>query len=508
MKKLVALFLTSAIALSTAACGNQKETLSETSSVDLSGEIGGEITVSCFDSALYKNYLEEAAKAFEAKYPGTKVNVEAFSPMPEMRTTTTEDGKNVSVMTKTKEDDSSSSDYINKINTELMSGGGADILAMDVLPYYKYAENGQLEDLKQYMEEDQNFNASNYRQNIMEGVQYKGRQYIFPMSYSFQYLSYDTTLLNEEAKEKIAQKDAFTYEELTEIAFNSFQKEKGEGNTSKMYNIFDTEKMFLTFLKEYYKEIINIEERTANFTDGIFTQILETAKAYGENGYVTESMGSLENGGNKNTQANKMVERMDAGQEELPRYFYQAIDQTMLVQEFNDLKSGKIVFAMNSMLGNTEDNEIAGLLSNHQGEITFDLGLGFGLNTNSQNKKTAWEFIKFLASEEMQTSMNLMGRPINNKAVEEKAKLEITGQLFKPEENAGIEELTEEQEQTYQEYLAVLNKFADQLNTFLIQDSMINEMIYTEIRHFFDGTKTAEEVAQTLQNQVELYLNE
>ena len=108
----------------------------------------------------------------------------------------------------------------------------------------------------------------------------------------------------------------------------------------------------------------------------------------------------------------------------------------------------------------------------------------------------------------MQTSMNLMGRPINNKAVEEKAKLEITGQLFKPEENAGIEELTEEQEQTYQEYLAVLNKFADQLNTFLIQDSMINEMIYTEIRHFFDGTKTAEEVAQTLQNQVELYLNE
>ena len=36
------------------------------------------------------------------------------------------------------------SDYINMINTELMSGCGPDILAMDILPFYEYARNGPL----------------------------------------------------------------------------------------------------------------------------------------------------------------------------------------------------------------------------------------------------------------------------------------------------------------------------------------------------------------------------
>lgn len=502
MKKFIALFLTSAIAFSTVACGNQKEIVSESeniqdqptsliSLVDLSGEIGGEITVSCFETGMYKNYLEEAAQAFEEKYPDAKVNIEAFSSMPEQRTTTTEDGKKVSVITKNKEDDNSRIDYINQINTELMSGSGADILAIDVLPYYKYAENGQLEDLNQYMEADQDFDDSDYRKNILEGTQYKGGQYIFPINYSFQYLNYDATLLDEEAQEKMNQKDTFTYEELTEIAFDSFQAQKGKEQSSKMYNFLDGVGMFQAFFKEHYNEILNIEERTANFTDGTFAQILETAKAYGENGYINES-----------------IDKLEIDKDARPRYFYQTSDQMMLLQEFNNPSSAKIMLATNSVIGNTEDCEISGLLSNEQGEVAFDLRQGYGMNTNSQNKKTAWEFIKFLASEEMQTSMNLMGRPINNKAGEERAKLEITGQLFRPEENTGTAELTEEQEKIFKEYSETLNGFADQLNTYLIQDSVINEMINGEVRQFFDGRKTSEEVAETLQSKVELYLNE
>jgi len=222
MKKFSALVLTSIIAISTVACVNRNET----ASTNITEKIGGEITVSCFESALYKNYLEEAAKAFEKKYPGTKVNIETFSLMPEVKTSATEDGRKASVITIGNDDDMSKIDYINKINTELMSGGGADLLAMDVLPYYKYAEKGQLEDLKKYMEEDQEFIPSNYLQNIVDAVQYKGRQYLFPISYSFQYLSYDTTLLDKKAQDQLAQKDTFTYEELTEIAYNSFQNQK------------------------------------------------------------------------------------------------------------------------------------------------------------------------------------------------------------------------------------------------------------------------------------------
>ncbi|MBE6904899.1 MAG: hypothetical protein E7476_01270, partial [Ruminococcaceae bacterium] len=106
MKKIMAFVLALTLTFTLAACGGTGEagipsgaednSTDETSGqVSLSGEIGGEITISAYDTMQYKAFLEDAAKLFEENYPGTRVNVETFSTMPEIKTSGQGDKKMV-----------------------------------------------------------------------------------------------------------------------------------------------------------------------------------------------------------------------------------------------------------------------------------------------------------------------------------------------------------------------------------------------------------------------------
>ena len=157
------------------------------------GKIEGEITVSAYESWNYKNFLEDAARSFEAAYPGTSVKVEIFSAMPEVRTGG--DGDNQMMMVQVQNDPQSRAYYISRVNTGLMSGGGADIFAMDILPLHKFVQNKVLENLDMYMEADPGFNRSDYRQNILSALNYKGGTWFLPLDYSFNYYAYDASLV-------------------------------------------------------------------------------------------------------------------------------------------------------------------------------------------------------------------------------------------------------------------------------------------------------------------------
>lgn len=501
---LILSFLMSATACSSGANSNSSEIqgdVNEPGSSEkvtelLEGEISGVIDVSCYDSAIYKSYLEEAAKAFEAKYPGTKVNVSSFSEAPDVKT-----GENTKVITMTI-DEKSQNDYISRINTELMTGEGADVLAMDILPYYKYAENGQLEDLSLYMEQDEDFNKDDYRQNILDAVSYKGGQYIFPLDYSFDFISYDKTLLDSGAQNNFNPYDGYTYDQLAEMGQNSFDEHNSKNPDSpvKMFSHSGgsggNSSIFNQLLNLSYDNFVDIENRTANFNDGTFTDLLKKAKVYEDKGYLNASM-------KKGAPGVEDMMKQNASND----YIFKTVKDTMLLQAFDDsTKKGVVNVGGGGIFA--KDDEIAGILMNDDKEVVFDFGQAYALNSNSDNKKTAWEFIKFLASEEMQSSFYIIGRPINNNANLEKARQQITGELFSTENNSGSSELNEKQTEIYNSYMDAINKYSDMLNKYMLEDTVINQMINSEVKYFFDGSKTAEEVAEIVQSKVELYLNE
>ncbi|MEJ8546216.1 ABC transporter substrate-binding protein [Brevibacillus borstelensis] len=506
MKKGLSTLCIAALVLSLTACSTAQtaDTPSQknTGQDVLSGEIRGEITVSAYETFRYKNFLEEAAKAFEQKYPGTKVNISTFSKMPEVKTSG-DDDKKMTIMTKG-DDSQARVDYINKINTELMSGRGADVLGIDVLPWYKYAQSGQLEDVSKYMDTDPAFNLSDYRGNILQATRYKDGQYIFPLDYTFNYFAYDSSLFTEEQQKQLQMDDTFTYENLIGIGASTYKEvSRNTEKPIKMFG-FDERDIFRKLLQENYKDLIDIEQRKVHINGGKFAKLLESVKEYAEKDYLKPSTA---------TGTQITLDSLQKNKDE--QYFYKVKNNFSLLQHFN--KNSRKMAMMDSgqsSSGNEDNDKIAGLSANSDGKVSFSYNQAYAINSNSANKRTAWEFIKFLASEEMQTSLQLSlnGLPINNNARSEKAKLSVTGELYSammsPQENTGGGELTDEQMEIYNKYIKTVDRFSDLINSFPVTDTTIESMINAEIENFFNGSKTADEVADILQSKIELYLSE
>ena len=514
MKRVIALICSAVLMLSVTACGSKKEgvsgnqgldtgnnktaqTSSGTSNIDsvLSSEITGEITVYCYDPVRDKQLLEEAAKAFEEEYPGTKVNVEAFAAMPEVKTQE-ENGKTMKLMTQG-DDSQSKNDYINKVNTELMSGKGADVLTLDVLPFYKYAENEQLENLQAYMDQDPDFNRDDYRSNIFDAISDEKGQYILPIGYSFNYFAYDSSLFDDNAQAALLAVEQLSFEQIIELGKESFSTVNASASEPiTMFGYTDGMRqmpsMFSELFSESYSNFVNIKDKKANFTDGMFVDLLNTIKEYGEVGYLKRSVG-----GN----SPMTPEMFEKNRQE--KYFFKKKDSMSLLNEFNKNSNIRI---MSGNTGDDSNDKVCGIQTNDKRETPFSFTQAYGINTNSTNKQTAWAFIKFLTSEKVQESTSLMGLPININAFLEKTKLSITGALYSPD-NAG-KELDESGKAIFDSYVASIERYTSLLNTFLMKDATIDNIVNTEVRNYFEGTKSAEEVAEILQNKVSLYLNE
>jgi multiple sugar transport system substrate-binding protein len=505
MKKIMAFVLSLTLTASLAACGGGGATsdksgqsnnaglniVPSTAEMSLSGEVGGEITVSAYDTMQSKTFLENAARLFEEKYPGTKVSVETFSTMPEIKTSEQEDGEMLIV--DIQDDPQSRQDYINKVNTSLMSGEGADILLMDVLPVHKYADSGQLENLDAYMDADPDFNRADYLEKILDATRYKGGIWFLPLDYTFNYYAYDTTLLP--GASGFGTGSAFTVEQLVELAENSFD------GSSKLFNLPDYNKrsggMWSSLLAENYTSFVDLENKKANFSDGRFAALLETVKLYSAQGYIPEGATG---------QAEPGAMMQGPGENATDRFFFKPKNVSNLIALFTrNLGMGMTAMAEGDTMAIGENDEIAGIAAAADGSTPFAYEQAYGINANSRNKETAWAFLKFLLSEEMQLSSNLRptSLPILNSAREKKMENMLTSMLAQQGQS-----LNEAQLEAIAKYNEAVKQLSGQIDAYVMRDTVVDDMIAAEVEYFFEGSKTAAEVADVLQNKVDLYLNE
>ena len=581
MKRLLVLFMIIMLALGLTACGGGADSTSGGGANGqggeaLNGDVAGEITVSCFETMMHQTLLEEAARLFEAKYPGTKVNIESFSAMPEIKTA--QQGDMFVSAIEMKDDPAARADYISKVNTALMSGSGADILATDVLPLYKFADNGQLVDLKTFMEADSQFSLNDYRTNILDALTYKGGLWYVPLEYSFDYYTYDSTLIGRKEAD-FGTSSAFSTGQLVDLAAPQFD------GSSKIFNMTGYIRggggmisgLYARMLQEQYSALVDTEKREAHFTDGGFAQMLDSLKEYEQMGYVSEGVSAK-------MDPERIMMGSDGPPQPTERFFFKPKNNANLQQEFTrnlGRRMNMMMMSVGSAMGIEDDDLIAGIAANAQGQIPFTFQHGYAINSASKNQQTAWAFIKFLLSEEMQlsTALNAFYLPIHNEARAKKIELVMSGAFFggglgfggppgggrmqgqgqprtpgqgqpvmqgenpeqeqppgqgqpiiqgeQPEQGQdqptinvqdtdqaqpGMEfelpEMDDQMREALAQWQEASEQLSEQINTYTIHDSVIDDMINAEVQYFFDGVKTAQEVAATLQSKVELYLNE
>ncbi len=508
MKKRIALGCIFVLIFSLAGCGQSKEASVEQL---LEEELSGEITVSCYDPMSHKEFFEKAAKSFEEKHPGTNINVETFAEMPEIKTS--EDSK-IAVVTVSKEEDSQErADYIGKINTELMGGGGPDLLAMDILPFYKYADGGLLENLQNYMDADKDFAVQDYRSNIIEAMKYKGGQYLMPLDYRFDYIGYDSSLLRGDDESRLkAIADRISYNALFQIEKDSFLQENSDSSEPvRMLGMPADQIMLEELMRCDYNEYIDFENRKVSLNDGRFASLLESVKQYGADGYLrpvtsADQLGSDDSGVSFDMSA---LEKMRS-----EKFFFKSKSHYSLKEEV--LRAERVADGFKSFgfgggisSGDERNDRVLGLLSGNNGNKAFEYFNALGINSNSSNKALAWAFLKYLLSEEIQSDPQTMfiGLPVNNAAREELASKMIANN-YGDEAPSEADKLTTEQKNLINRYGDTVESLSDTLNYWPIQDDTIKEMIRQETDRFFNGSSSSGEVAEALQKKIELYLNE
>ena len=456
-------------------------------------KIEGSITVSAYDTMLYRGFLEEAARAFEELYPGVKVNIDTFSAMPEMRTGG--QGNMQVTAVQSQNDPQGRQDYLSRINTNLMSGSGADLYAMDIIPLHKFYESGSLENLDQYMEKDPGFNKSDYRQNILDAVRYHNGTWFLPLDYTFSYYTYDSTLIPADIAKNFGPDKAYNAADLLKIGIPLYN------GTYQLFNLTDFLRgpggMFNALLNESIRSYVNLENKKPNFVDGSFAEMLNSIKNNADSGYIPSGVTSQRDAGS-------IMQQGLANQTD--RYYFKLNGIVNLMSQFTRGAGMLIKMAMmGTALGIDDDDLIAGIEANTDGSVPFKFNQGFGINSQSKNKAAAWAFLKFLLSKEMQLSTNFtaQGLAINNEARAEKAELTLATAV---RSIGGV--LNDQQREALKDYNAAAEALSDKINTYVIQDSSINDMITQEVQYFFNGTRTADEVARVLQNKADLYLSE
>jgi len=501
VKKFFALVLSAAMVVSLVACGGGGQSAPEPPDMSSDQPLTGEITVSAFDSMSAESFLREAAALFEDMHPGTTVNIETFSAMPEMRTATTADGAQVTVM-QIEDDPQARTDYINRISAQLMAGGGPDILAMDVLPIDRFARSGFLEDLSAYMKADPDFNHDDFRTNIFDAAKLDGGLWFVPLGYSFEYHAFDSTLIPPAQAAAFGPGNAVSFAGLMEIG-----AELHDGSAP----LFDQPEfaafggpagrrggVFRSLLSDGFESFVDLENRTAHLDDGRFAELLTSTRENAQRGLFPPAItGTLDI---------EQMMRIRSDEQPTERVFFKTHHSGMLQMDFlRGLGESQMMMFGGGMGTITDDDQIAGIAADNAGNVPFRFTQGYAINSNSQNKRLAWEFVKFLLSEEMQaspTSMR-MGTPVRLSAVQPQAEMFFSG-MFGGQPG----EMSPEVEAAMHAYLEAHRQMADQINTFTFRDAIIDDMITAEVALFFDGSKSADEVAAALQSRVGLYLSE
>ena len=469
--------------------GNNRAASTGPDAAFFSRPIRGEITVSAYESMSYRNFLVEAGRAFEARYPGTKVNVETFSAMPEVRTSN--QGNYTMSISERQDTPEGKSDYLNRINTNIMSGTGADIFAMDVIPLHKFIESGTLENIEPYMNGDPGFNRADYRQNILEALRYRGGTWFLPLDYIIQYYAYDATLVPARIAAGFGVDKTWSAEELFRLGIPLYD------GSYRLFNALDFVNggggMFYQLLSENMARYVNLDTGRSNFNDGGFARLLTSVSSYAQQGYIPRGITASQDA------SQLMLQVMS---EPTDRFFFKLNFPIYLVTQFGRNAGIRLMMATGGTAQSiTSDDEIAGIQANADGTVPFRYNMAFGINSQSRNKETAWAFLKFLLSKEMQLSTNPYIYSLNNEARKEKAEL-VFSQMF-PSRT-----LNEQQRQALDAYKAAVEKLSDSINTYTVQDTSISDMILAEAQYFFNGTRSADEVARVLQSKAGLYLSE
>lgn len=362
---------------------------------------------------------------------------------------------------------------MNAYNEAVLNGEVADLVNVDWSQYKSLARKGMYADLNELMDNDADINREDYFENVLDAYEVDGKLYAMPLAFGVTTLVGKASMWGEEP--------GVTMEELTE-KMNTLPKD-----VALMDMMSKRQWVFLN-LQGTIGNFVNWETGECSFDSEEFITILETANNFPEEyDYESDTMGTPEK-----IQAGKVLLYGDSWHEVTGYQVTKAI--------FND-----------------EITAIGYPGVDGNGALIQNMGSLFAISAQSEHQEGAWEFVKYMISEDYQKNYVRWYNPIHKAAFDMHMESAMEAEFYTDENGEKVESpkmtygwdnfevsvyaATQEEVNEYREILegaTVLASYEEEIMT------MINE----EVEPFFKGQKTAKDVANIIQGRVKIYVNE
>jgi len=241
--------------------------------------------------------------------------------------------------------------YTTRLATDLMGGSASDIILVDNPVLWNYGELGYFEGLYQYLEKDVDISKESFYPEMLKALEIGGELYVLPVI-----INYKVLLLNTEYEEllqnELAGKYTLTYYDLAKLC-DIVKDSLPEGTVLYPTNAYSAKFALIAEMDTYFDK----KEKYVNFSNSVdLIEFVEPYTVPGMNeGYTIAS--------DENSLFTEGVHALGG--------FWPALSA-----DFSFEGGGY-------------------MLANTKGEITFELNLAYAINSSSQNKDLAWEFLKF-----------------------------------------------------------------------------------------------------------------
>lgn len=403
--------------------------------------------------------IRQAANKFQAKHPDTQINFRTGS-----------EGEGVT----------SKADQIRVLNTELLSGNGADILILDGMPVNSYIEKGVLEDLTDFygkLSKDDKL-----LDNVMESMKTDGRIYEMPVR---------THIL-------CMYGDAEYVKALGSLdALEEFLK---SGSGKEMLPARSYEQNLKMLMTINYKELFAGEGRKG-VDEKALKKLLETTKELCDNTGVTAATIEEE-------YQNMNGQSVDDAREEMGD---DVVDSLTTDNGMDVGKKPQAVFkeasGVTDLMIEADAMEKYNITPEGVNGLYLPKGMA-GINKSSENKELAKEFLQTLFSEEIQSQDLYDGFPVNKAAVDAWCAKEPSEEDSMVAVIDGEGGNVKNYHEPTGEQLRAFTEIGAKADTAVRIDDAVMEMIVNEGTAYYKGDKTLEETVKNIGNKVETYLAE
>lgn len=426
-------------------------------------ELSGKLTV----TTVFDGYIDIFAEEFMDMHPNVEIVVER--------------------------PDENKAAYMYRVAIDLLSGTASDLIDLSGLDINYKAQSGLLVNIYDFMDNDPDFDKSDYYTNIFEAMEYEGGLYAMPLSFN-----YDMVYISKPLSESIG----LDYEGYKNISYTEMldiyeNVKKIHPSPEEFYLMPGVSKE--SFFKYESVDFFDIETGDANFDSEEFIQHLKLTKKL-------------------NT-----VYHPDTQEWDFTRVGVR--NEDFLIRDFMFAKFTTTDIDLKNMMVEFENTISPIPFISSKGKAPFSNLLStYAISNNSENKELAWEFLKYCASakelpvfeseeDEYKYSFMFWGNiPINieNFYTHFRHSFESEIKWYKENGLDGNWKFTneEEKEKMFQDTLDQIHKWNQERNV-LVGNLELTHLLREELdNYYYYDLATAEETAKIIQNKVFTYLNE